>query len=103
LDFSYVPAARVDITAIILSNKIYIYGGYNLTTLNDIFYLDLSKSFDTSNPPFQFNFTLPPKGGYSAVSYEDEIIIFGGYNSIGNVNDLVIIDEVPSNSIRTIT
>ncbi|CAG8725739.1 13819_t:CDS:2, partial [Dentiscutata erythropus] len=92
-----------DFAAILLSNKIYFYGGWNSSILNDFFYIDLSQSFDASNPPFQFNFTLTQKGGYSAITYEDEMIIFGGYNTVGNINDLVIIKEVPSNFTRTIT
>ncbi|CAG8662406.1 15748_t:CDS:2, partial [Dentiscutata heterogama] len=92
-----------DFAAILLSNKIYFYGGWNSSVLNDFFYIDLSQSFDASNPPFQFNFTLTQKGGYSAITYEDEMIIFGGYDTVGNINDLVIIKEVPSNFIRTIT
>ncbi|CAG8532023.1 5440_t:CDS:2, partial [Cetraspora pellucida] len=100
---NYIPVGRTDFAAILLSNKIYFYGGWNLSVLNDLFYIDLNQSFDSSNPSFQLNFTSMQKGGHSAVTYEDEIIIFGGYNTVGNINDLVIIKEVPSNYILTIT
>ncbi|CAG8799724.1 20536_t:CDS:2, partial [Dentiscutata erythropus] len=100
----YTPAGRRELASALISNKLYFYGGWNKPNssgfgLIDIFYIDLSQPFDTSNPTFQLQGNLVPKAAYSAVVHENEIIIFGGgatVNFPGIINDLVIVNETNS-------
>ncbi|CAG8742454.1 9005_t:CDS:2 [Cetraspora pellucida] len=98
----YNPVGRTDMEALIISNKIYFYGGWNLSVLNDIFYIDLSNSFQATNPPFTLQANLKQRGGYKAVVNGNMIIALGGYDQIGNTNNLLIIDETTSNPYVTI-
>ncbi|CAG8584417.1 2595_t:CDS:2, partial [Scutellospora calospora] len=93
-----------DTGAVIMSNKIYYYGGWDSSILYDIFYVDISNPFNNaSNLPFTLQTNLEQRGGYSAVVYKSLIVIFGGYNLSRNINDLMIIDETSSSpSVRTI-
>ncbi|CAG8762846.1 46028_t:CDS:2, partial [Gigaspora margarita] len=92
----YNPGGRRELQSALISNKLYFYGGWDYSSggLGDIFYIDLSQPFDSSNPTFQLQSMQAPKAAYSSVVYEDEIIIFAGSgDKIGMVNDLVIINE----------
>ncbi|CAG8513282.1 10212_t:CDS:2 [Dentiscutata erythropus] len=98
----YSPTGRTDTEALIILNRIYFYGGWNLSILDDIFYIDLSKQFQATNPPFTLQTNLKQRGGYKAVIYENMIVAFGGYDQTGNTNNLLIIDEASSNPYVTI-
>ncbi|CAG8504203.1 2537_t:CDS:2, partial [Diversispora eburnea] len=56
---SFTPPARYSHSSILINSKLYILGGKNSSIenneliLNDIFYLDLSSSFDTDNPTWE--------------------------------------------------
>ncbi|RIB09155.1 hypothetical protein C2G38_291119 [Gigaspora rosea] len=92
----YNPGGRRELQSALISNKLYFYGGWDYSSggLGDIFYIDLSQPFDSSNPTFQLQSMQAPKAAYSSVVYKDEIIIFAGSgDKIGMVNDLVIINE----------
>ncbi|RIB04514.1 hypothetical protein C2G38_2148984, partial [Gigaspora rosea] len=76
----YNPAPRAELMSDIISDKVYYYGGFGASgTMNDFFYIDLTKSFYSFSPPYQFIKYLDYRGGGSANSDANNIYFFGGY------------------------
>ncbi|CAG8760816.1 44211_t:CDS:2 [Gigaspora margarita] len=75
----------------------------NLSSLGDLFYIDLNQQFNASDLPFQLLAMLEHKVVNSAVAYKDEIIIFGRDESQrGSSNDLNIINESSNYSLNIV-
>lgn len=99
----YSPIERENEVAAFISSKLYFYGGWNLSSLGDLFYIDLKQQFNASDPPFQLLAMLEHKGDSSAVAYKDEIIIFGLDESQGgSSNDLIIINVTSNYSLNIV-
>jgi hypothetical protein len=86
-------------TSTIINDKLYIIGGQISQTRgsNDVFYLDLTNSFNTSDPPWIKTSGLPLESSWaSAITLgKDGILIFGGYT--WNLNSHTI--ETGENSL----
>ncbi|CAG8840393.1 28834_t:CDS:2, partial [Gigaspora margarita] len=99
----YSPIERENEIAALVSSKLYFYGGWNLSGLGDLFYIDLNQQFNSSDLPFQLLAMLEHKGVSSAVAYKDEIIIFGLDESQGgSSNDLIIINVTSNYSLNIV-
>src|SRR5688572_10148335 len=91
----YVPMARSLHTATLVGTKIYFFGGLkDLKSLNDFFYLDISKSFDKTKGALSFvDLTdkaseIPPHHSAATSVFgelRDTIFFFGG--DMGSLND----------------
>src|SRR5688572_18093611 len=98
----YVPMGRSMHTAALVGTKIYFFGGTtsrvnidkDLKTLNDFFYLDISKSFDKTKEALLFidlsdkALEIPPHFGAATSVFgelKDTIFFFGG--NMGKLND----------------
>jgi N-acetylneuraminic acid mutarotase len=96
------PQERISHTATFINDKLYILGGESITTnptaneiaLKEFFYLDCSKSFNTTNLLWEFlsNTQIPTR--WSAASAKgginnDTLFIYGGFSNI--VNDLNLV------------
>ena len=68
---SYVPAGRVGHSSILVGNKIYFFGGATpYVTTNESFYLDLSQSFNVTNPPWTQVNGLPFESSFATVAFK---------------------------------
>jgi N-acetylneuraminic acid mutarotase len=81
----FVPAGRLGHSSILVGNKIYFIGGVSNTyqILNEVFYLDLSQSFNVANPPWTQVPNSPPFGSVLATvaldnSNNADLYLFGG-------------------------
>jgi N-acetylneuraminic acid mutarotase len=82
-----IPMGRAQHTATLIKTKIYFLGGLggNGKSLNDFFFLDLSKSFETGKAVLPFTdlsvkaSAIPPHHAAAASLYSDDsIFLFGG-------------------------
>lgn len=70
---SFTPPARYEHSSILINSKLYILGGRNSSIenndsiFNDIFYLDLSSSFDTNNPPWKSISSSPDQSNQTSL------------------------------------
>ncbi|CAB5344573.1 unnamed protein product [Rhizophagus irregularis] len=96
------PQERISHTATYINNKLYILGGESITTnpttneiaLKEFFYLDCSKSFDTTNLSWEFLSNIQVPTRWSAASAKgginnDTIFIYGGFSNDENDLNLV--------------
>lgn len=85
---SYTPIGRLTHSSVLVGNNLYFFGGQygNGSISNEVFYLNLSRSFDVENPPW-FDLTSTasiPFGSYFAtvasnnVNNNLDIYLFGG-------------------------
>src|SRR5688572_16372229 len=79
------PTGRLAHSSVLVGDKIYFFGGaLDFTRVsNEIFYLDVSKSFDTANPSWVNFASIPFGSNWAAVELDDinddpNIYLFGG-------------------------
>ncbi|CAB4489289.1 galactose oxidase [Rhizophagus irregularis] len=86
---SLIPFDRFALSSVLVDKRIYFLGGEsfhspkNSTTLDQILYLDISKPFNTVNPPFEEIINVPiPFGSSYATAFlspqKNVIYLFGG-------------------------
>ncbi|CAG8625688.1 34032_t:CDS:2 [Gigaspora margarita] len=95
--YPHFPEERSGHTAFLIANKLYFLGGKNkfAQRTNDFFYLDVSKSFLTSNLSFHdlsyLSITLPPhQRGTASLCGNTSIYFFGGERDLSNKPDSLI-------------
>src|SRR5688572_27356486 len=82
---SFTPGGRVGHSSVLVKEKLYFFGGMNgITCTNEVFYLDVSKSFNSSNPTWTDvtqDVGIPFGSCWATVSYDmkQTIYLFGGY------------------------
>ncbi|CAB4495712.1 hypothetical protein RhiirA1_530100 [Rhizophagus irregularis] len=85
---SYAPIGRLTHSSVLIKNNLYFFGGQyrNGLVSNEVFYLNLSRSFDVENPPW-FDLTstasIPFGSHFATVASNDvnnnlDIYLFGG-------------------------
>src|SRR6266540_4049551 len=101
---SFTPEGRIGHSSVLVGNKIYFFGGKNINVCtNEVFYLDVSKPFDSSTPTWidlTHDAGMPFRSCWGTVSLNDKeqtISLFGGFmydltketeNFISNVHSL---------------
>ncbi|GBC34951.1 hypothetical protein GLOIN_2v1524939 [Rhizophagus irregularis DAOM 181602=DAOM 197198] len=86
---SVIPVERYSLSSVLIDKRIYFLGGEsyhhspkNSTTLDQILYLDISKPFNTLNPPFEILPNTIPFGSSYAIAFpssqKNVIYLFGG-------------------------
>src|SRR5688572_22758866 len=91
----FIPAGRLAHSSILVGNKIYFFGGVgsDYFTLNELFYLDVSKSFNVANPPWVDLAGIPFGSAWATVVLNDinndpDIYLFGGImRDMKTIND----------------
>jgi len=97
------PTARSGHTMVVMNNKIYIFGGFGLISVNPYQFGDLNDFYEidvTLNPPISKRInndnsdtTLPPKRSeHTMVVLSNKIYIFGGDGLTGYLNDFYKIE-----------
>ncbi|PKY38191.1 galactose oxidase [Rhizophagus irregularis] len=87
---SFTPLGRLAHTSVLVENKLYFLGGVindPLKASNGLFYLDVSKQFDVSTPPWvDPTITIPFGSSYATVAMRNinnkpTIYLIGGFNA----------------------
>ena len=82
---SFTPPERLTHASALVGSKLYFFGGTNhVEFLNDVFYLDVSNTFNVSSPPWVNLTTIPFRSALATVTVRDvnnepTIYLFGGY------------------------
>ncbi|SRR6266498_1962637 len=85
---SFTPVGRIGHSSVLVGDKLYFFGGISdadVYGLNEVFYLDVSKSFNLADPPWvdlTQNAGIQFKSCFGTVSLNDKeqtIYLFGGY------------------------
>jgi hypothetical protein len=92
---SFTPAGRIAHSSVLVGNKLYFFGGENGLSLDEVFYLDVSRSFNIQDPPWNDltpSAGMPFRSSYAAVSLskinnEQTIYLFGGITQDINTNE----------------
>src|SRR6266540_3281462 len=79
---SFTPVGRMGHSSILAEDMLYFFGGNNSDFMNEVFYLDVSKSFNSKTPPWT-DLTqgsgIPFKSSWATVSLKEQTIyLFGG-------------------------
>src|ERR1043165_7876496 len=77
----FVPRGRLAHSSILVGDRIYFFGGTfdEIYNTDEVFYLDISKSFDVTNPPWVQLGGIPIGSSWATVAYSDpNIYLFGG-------------------------
>src|SRR4051794_16555972 len=82
---SFAPTGRLDHSSVLVGSKLYFFGGKKDDGLcsNEVFYLDISQSFNTQEPPWyeMLNYAIPFKSCLGTASLSNDgktIYLFGG-------------------------
>ncbi|GBC02324.1 hypothetical protein RclHR1_04570011 [Rhizophagus clarus] len=87
---SFTPLGRLAHTSVLVENKLYFIGGITndpLKASKELFYLDVSKQFDVSTPPWvDTTITIPFRSSYATVAMRNvnnnpTIYLIGGFNA----------------------
>ncbi|CAB4426726.1 unnamed protein product [Rhizophagus irregularis] len=83
---SIIPIERSAQSSILADKKLFFFGGMSsqlLSSFNQILYLDVSKPFNTTNPPFEIlNVSIPFRSSYATALFsplKNEVYLFGGF------------------------
>ena len=70
---SFTPAGRLSHSSVLVGNKIYFFGGAldYIRNSDEVFYLDVSKSFDIANPPWVDLTSIPFASEWATVALDD--------------------------------
>src|ERR1051325_11237876 len=101
---SFTPLGRLSHSSVLAGNKLYFFGGIlnGVGCSNEVFYLDVSRSFDMATPPWN---DLTPKAGisfkscwgttpFSAINNEQTIYLFNGVTFDKNTNSLISVSDI---------
>ncbi|CAI2175321.1 9568_t:CDS:2 [Funneliformis geosporum] len=84
--YSFTPIARDAFSSVLVGNALYFFGGQPYTISNETFYLDVSQSFNSENPPWiETPSAAIPFGSIFAtvsstiVNNNPSIYLFGGF------------------------
>src|SRR3954463_2364107 len=83
----YVPKARYATSSVLVKDRLYFIGGLGSSSdcYDDLFQLDISKTFNSTEPPFENIINLPEKICWMTSSMAEggkNIYIFGGKSSL---------------------
>ncbi len=103
---SFTPVGRIGHSSVLVENKLYFFGGADGGCFNEVFYLDVSKSFDFAVPPWVDLAGIPFKSCWGTVSLNDvqqTIYLFGGHMDDLTTNKDAFISNVHSFDLNSLT
>jgi len=107
----FIPVGRLAHSSVLVGNKLYFFGGIKNdgVCLNEVFYLDVSKSFNLAVPSWvdlTQNAGIPFKSCWATVSLNDKeqtIYLFGGTMDDLTTNKDAFISNVHSFNLNSLT
>ena len=110
---SFIPVGRHAHSSVFTGNKLYFFGGRLSSNeySDDVFYLDLSQSFDMAAPPWN-DLTpivrIPFRSGWATASFsnisnEPTIYLFNGLTPGDDVNEFIKVPDIYSFEINSFT
>ncbi len=86
------PSARFGHSAVVINNKMYLFGGFGSTYFNDTWVFDPNAGANGSWTQLSPTGALPPvRNGHSAVVISNKMYVFGGYGG-SPLNDVWVFD-----------
>ncbi|CAI2185519.1 3153_t:CDS:2, partial [Funneliformis geosporum] len=100
---------RYAASSVLVENKLYFFGGYiGGKCSNEVFYLDLSRSFNLATPPWidlTLNAKIPFRSCWGTVSLNNKeqiIYLFGGLN-LDDLNQNVFVSSIHSFNLNSLS